>query len=167
MKNSGDLLEFLNSNALPYEMITHEPVFTMAESAKIVDRLPGVRCKNLFLQNKKKTSLFLVVTTAEKTVDLAALAEILGSGRLSLCSRETLASTLGVESGSLSPLALINDNQRRVQLVTDVDLDEEESLCFHPLENTSTVSMARPVFLEFCKKIDHQPTSFAIPHSRF
>ncbi|MFP3507467.1 YbaK/EbsC family protein [Burkholderia sp. SIMBA_062] len=114
----------------------------------------GARCKNLLLQDKK-CHYFLVVTTASKSLDLAGLSETLGSKRLSFASADRLFELLGIRPGSLSPLALVNDIAKRVRLVIDIELVDEEMFLFHPLECDASVSLSRSGLDVFLCGIEH------------
>ena len=61
-------------------------------------------------------------------------AKIRGS-RLSFGSSERLLNFLGVMPGSVSPFALINDDNVAVKVVLDKDMMEGSLLNFHPLTN--------------------------------
>ena len=56
--------------------------------------------------------MWLVVAIEDRAVDLKRLGEVLGAGWLSFGSPERLRRHLGVEPGSVTPLALINDESR-------------------------------------------------------
>ncbi|SAK73589.1 Prolyl-tRNA editing protein ProX [Caballeronia hypogeia] len=154
MQGKDDVLKLLEEMGIPFSCEEHDPVLNMSESGTLTLSLAGVRCKNLLLQDKKN-QYFLVVTTATKPLDLAALASALGSKRLSFASADTLFELLGIRTGSLSPLALINDPAGRVRLVIDVELNGETSFLFHPLENHASVSLSRSGLDTFLRHIEH------------
>ena len=157
MLGKEKLLELLEQKGVPFACEHHEQVLNMAESAQIKLSLAGVRCKNLLLQDKQGQH-YLVVTTPDKSLDLGALAEALGSKRLSFASAERLATVLGIGPGSLSPLALVNDADGKVHLVIDQDLSQEPIFLLHPLENTATVALAKPDLEAFLENIGHPAT---------
>lgn len=126
----------------------------MAESGKLTLTLQGDRCKNLLLQDKKGHH-FLVVTRATKSVDLAAATDALASKRLSFASADKLFELLGIRTGSLSPLALVNDKAKRVRLVIDDELAQETTFLFHPLENNASVSLSRNALDGFLASVAH------------
>ncbi|MGU7770410.1 prolyl-tRNA synthetase associated domain-containing protein [Burkholderia sp. MR1-5-21] len=154
MLGKDELLKLLDEWKIPFSCEEHDSVLNMAESAKLTLSLEGARCKNLLLQNKKG-HYFLVVTTAAKALDLAAMAETLGSKRLSFASSDKLFELLGIRTGSLSPLALINDTAKLVRLVIDLDLICESTFLFHPLENDASVSLSKPALDAFLAGIGH------------
>ena len=64
----------------------------------------------------------LVVALEDRAIDLKRLGERLVAGRLSFGSPERLARYLGVEPGSVTPFAVINDTDHKVTLVLDEGL---------------------------------------------
>jgi Ala-tRNA(Pro) deacylase len=157
MMERDELLNLLEQRDVPFECEYHEPVLNMAESGALKLSLAGARCKNLLLQDKLG-ALYLVVTTAQKSLDLSALAKTLNSKRLSFVSADRLFSLLGIRTGSLSPLALINDDACNVRPVIDEDLAHERVFLFHPLDSTATIALSRRDFEEFLQSIDHAPS---------
>ncbi|WP_396333709.1 YbaK/EbsC family protein [Burkholderia anthina] len=129
MSGKNHVLSFLEARKIPFECEEHDAVLNMAESGLLSLSVVGARCKNLLLQDKKGHD-FLVVTTAAKPLDLVALSETLGSKRLSFASADRLFALLGIRTGSLSPLALVNDEARHVRLVIDDELAAKTRSCF-------------------------------------
>ncbi|SAL80926.1 Prolyl-tRNA editing protein ProX [Caballeronia arvi] len=130
-------------------------MLNMEESGKLNLVLEGARCKNLLLQDKKG-QYFLIVTTASKSLNLSAAAEVLGSKRLSFASSAKLFELLGIQTGSLSPLALVNDEAKRTRLIVDSDLSEEATFLFHPLENNASISLSKQALDAFLGTIGHR-----------
>ncbi|CAN7669091.1 prolyl-tRNA synthetase associated domain-containing protein [Caballeronia sp. LjRoot34] len=157
MTDIDKLLEFLERNGIPFKYEGHEPVLNMRESDALHLSLPGVRCKNLLVQDKQGRN-YLIVTTANKALDLASVAKTFGSKRLSFASVDRLFELLGVRPGSLSPLALVNDRSGQISLVIDHDLMHEPMFQFHPLENTATIALSKRGLEEFLQRIDHPPS---------
>jgi Ala-tRNA(Pro) deacylase len=135
-------LAFLDSRKIPFSCEDHPPVFNMSDSENLSLSIHGVHCKNLLLKNKTG-DYFLVVTTATKSLDLTSAAVILESKRLSFASADSLYGLLGVRPGALSPFALVNDAERKVRLVMDLELADELAFIFHPIENNASISISR------------------------
>jgi Ala-tRNA(Pro) deacylase len=148
--DSDSILRHLSSIGLAYQLESHEPMLTMADVRSTLRSLEGGECKNLFLCDRKKRVYFLLVTSPWSRVNLAALGQRLGVGRLGLASDTDLLSMLGVASGSVSFLALFNDSERKVRLLIDSELWlHNERLLAHPLVNTMTVSVTRDEAIAF------------------
>ncbi len=136
----------------------HAPMFTVAESKKLRGELPGVHCKSLFLRDKKKT-MWLVVALEDRQLDMKALADIIGSARLSFASADRLRQTLGVEPGSVTPFALINDSggDAPVRVVLDAEMMRASVVNYHPLTNTATTAISPQDLVHFIADCGYQP----------
>lgn len=141
--------------------VEHEAVFTVAESSHLERNLEGGHTKNLFLKDAKG-QLFLVVAESHTPVDLKSLHKKIGAARLSFGKPELLMEVLGVPAGSVTALALINDDQKRVSVVVDERLMGYERINCHPLVNTATTSIARDDLLRFMRATGHEPLVVAI-----
>jgi Ala-tRNA(Pro) deacylase len=151
-----DLFARLAELGIAAHTVEHAAVFTVAESAKLQRELPGGHTKNLFLKDKK-SRLYLVVALGQTRIDLKTLPQRLGSDRLSFGKSELLADVLGVQPGSVTPFALINDTAQRVTVILDADMMRCERLNYHPLENTATTNIAREDLLRFIRSCGHEP----------
>ena len=146
-----DIYEFLESHKISYERHDHPAVFTVEESKRLSPELDGASTKNLFLRDKKGSRHSLVTVPEDKKVDLKTLSSALDSSRLSFASPERLKTHLGIEPGSVSLLAVLNDTEKNVEVFIDQEIWEDEAILCHPLVNTSTLIVPREdmgVFLE-------------------
>jgi Ala-tRNA(Pro) deacylase len=136
--------------------VQHPPVFTVDEAKALRGDLPGAHIKNLFLRNKKG-EMWLVVAEESRPIDLKALGERLGAGRLSFGSPERLMSYLGVAPGAVTPFALINDREGRVKVAIDKAVLERDPVNCHPLANDMTTAIAPRDLLAFIESSGHKP----------
>ena len=152
------LISFLEDLGISTRTHDHEAVFTVAESHKVKEEMPGGHTKNLFLKDKKG-KLMLVVCLNDTEVDLKSFHKKYDCGRVSFGNAELLWQHLGVRPGSVTPFALINDkDDQTVHLVLDHNMMQVELLNYHPLENNATTAIARGDLLKFFKATGHQPT---------
>jgi Ala-tRNA(Pro) deacylase len=159
----AELLARLDALGLRTETQGHEAVFTVAESAPVKARIPGAHSKNLFLKDKRG-GLFLVVAKDDTPIDLRRLHETIGAaGRLSFGSAELLRGTLGVEPGSVTPFAVVNDRDGRVRVVLDAILMSHPRVNFHPLVNTMTTGLSPDDLLTFLREAGHEPAVARLP----
>src|SRR5215469_1454756 len=121
MLSPQQLFARLAELGLAHATVEHAPVFTVEEAKTHRGILPGHHVKNLFLRNKKE-EMWLVVALEDRAIDLKRLGEVLGAGRLSFGSPERLRKHLGIEPGSVTPFAVINDASHQVELVLDSGL---------------------------------------------
>jgi len=154
---------FLRDHAIAAPRHEHPAVMTCEESDRLVPRLPGAKTKNLFLRDRKGRRHLLVTVPPECAVDLAALGDALGAGRLSFASAERLQRLLGIAPGSVSLLALVNDRARAVEFVIDRALWEADAIHAHPLVNTATVVLAHADLERFLAATGHPPSVIDVP----
>ena len=136
--------------------VDHAPVFTVEEAKELRGTLPGGHCKSLFLRNKKGRQ-WLVVCDEDRRLDLKALADRLGAGRLSFGSADRLMTALGVTPGSVTPFALLNDTERAVTVVLDKGMLAHDPLNYHPLANDRTTAISPDDLLKFVEACGHTP----------
>jgi Ala-tRNA(Pro) deacylase len=151
-----ELLDRLTALGIQTRTVEHPPVFTVEEAKTLRGELPGGHTKNLFLRNKKGR-MWLVTCLEDRDIDLKTLGEALEAGRFSFGSAERLMTYLGVEPGSVTPFAVINDTGGAVTMVLDKALTDIHPLNFHPLVNTMTTAIAPRDLLTFLKAVEHEP----------
>lgn len=156
------LYERLRQLDIAWKTFEHRPVFTVEESSGVVHTLPGCHTKNLFLKDKKG-GLTLAVVRADLRVDLPALAKQLSAPRYSFGSAELLIATLGIEPGSVTPFALMNDTALKVRPVLDEAMLKHDPVNFHPLRNDRTTAIAPADLVRFIKACGHDPIIAPIP----
>ncbi len=150
------LLAYLDELGIATRTLQHPPVFTVEEAKRLRGPLPGGHCKSLFLRNKKGV-MWLVVTMEHQKIDLRALADSLGAGRLSFGSPERLMRHLGVVPGAVTPLAVVNDGEHVVTVALDRAILEHDPLNFHPLDNAQTTAIGPDDLMRFLEATGHPP----------
>ena len=110
--------DFLDSLGIEYKRADHESLMTM-EACEEVDKLLG----------------------AEKPFKTKFLSRQIGTARLSFADGEQMEEYLNITPGSLSLMGLIFDKEKRVHLVIDKEVLEEEYFGCHPCINTSSLLM--------------------------
>jgi Ala-tRNA(Pro) deacylase len=157
----ADLFALLDRLGIAHTTVTHAPLFTVEQSRALRGLIPGGHTKNLFLKDKKD-ALYLVVALEDAAIDLKSLHRRLGaSGRFSFGSADALRDALGVEPGAVTPFAVMNDGEARVTVVLDAAMMSQETLNYHPLDNTMTTSIARDDLVRFLDATGHQPRILA------
>ena len=137
-------------------------MFTVEEATALYDSQPGGHTKNLFLRDKKD-GLWLVTLRDHLRVDMGALAKRRAAPRFSFGSAELLIATLGIEPGSVTPFAVMNDLGRAVTLVLDEVMLALDPLNFHPLRNDRTTAVSPQALLAFVRDTGHEPVIAEIP----
>ena len=153
----AELFAFLDRQGIVHATVEHPALFTVEQAQALRGQVPGGHTKNLFLKDKKG-ALFLVVAQEDARIALGGLHRQLGaSGRFSFGSADLLREVLGVEPGSVTPFAAINDTAGRVTVVLDAAMMQNATLNYHPLANTMTTSIARDDLLKFLRATGHEP----------
>jgi Ala-tRNA(Pro) deacylase len=150
-----DLFTRLEALGIATETTWHEPVFTVEEARAKRGELPGTHCKCLFLRDKKG-ALWLVVAEENRRVDLKELSVRLGADRFSFANAELMMRYLGVEPGTVTPFALINDREHAVRVALDAEMMKGEALHYHPLTNAATTRIGSAELLRFIENCGHQ-----------
>ena len=158
-----NIYRFLSEHHIPYERHDHPAVYTVEESRRLVPPLSGAKTKNLFLRDRKGQRHILVAVGHEKNVDLKALAELLGIGKLSFASPDRLLRFLGVEPGTVTMLAVVNDRNHAVEVVMDEPIWHAFAVQCHPLVNTSTLVILREHLLRFFEITGHPVQVVDVP----
>jgi Ala-tRNA(Pro) deacylase len=143
--------DYLEQHGISYIKHEHEPVFTVEQASEMDVNIEAQQCKNLFLRNKKGDRHFLVILEHHRHFDLKQFGEENGLGRLSFASSKRLKKYLGVEPGSVSAFALINDGNHHVEVYIDRDFNSEQNISFHPNQNDETLEITYQDFEKFIK----------------
>lgn len=152
----ADLRARLAALGIAETTVEHPPVFTVEQAKALRGELPGAHIKNLFLRNKKGR-MWLVTCLEDRKIDLKVLAEALNGGRFSFGSAERLMRHLGVEPGSVTPFAVINDPAGAVAMVLDKAVLEAQLVNAHPLVNHMTTAVSPQDLVRFLEAEGHAP----------
>lgn len=153
-----ELLKKLEELGIQYELVEHEPVYTIEDMNNLDQEIfKGAEiCKNLFLRDQKGKRHLLVVLCSEKQANLTAIQEQAFSSRLSFASPERLEKYLGLEAGHVSPMGLINDKTDSVEVLFDKDLKDKKLLAVHPNTNKASILITPEELEKFVKSTNHE-----------
>jgi Ala-tRNA(Pro) deacylase len=152
----------LTALGIAYEVHEHSPVFTVEESSHHTRHISGAHTKNLFL--KDKNGVFWLVTVPDDArVDLKALPDRIGCGRVSFGKAEDMERLLGISPGSVTALSAINDSNGAVRFALDAGLAAAEVINCHPLRNSATLSLTSADLVRALTHWRHAPIIAAIP----
>lgn len=115
-------------------------MYTVEEAAALNLPYPEAAAKNLFLRDDKKKNFYLLVARDDVPVNLKELREKIDSRPLSFASPQLLDEILGLIPGSVTPLGVLNDEERKVEVLMDSAF-EGKRIAMHPNENTATLWM--------------------------
>lgn len=156
MDRKQPVFDFLDARGIRYEWYEHPEAPTI-EIARQWWRDDGSKhCKNLFFRNHKGNRHYLVCFNCDHDLAIHDLEHLLkeslvskglpSCGKLSFTSPERMMRFLGLEPGSVSPFGLINDTDNHVHLFLDANLQQADTLSFHPNDCRGTVVISRHAF---------------------
>lgn len=147
MSHKAEVIAMLGELNIPCAIYEHEAAHTMEDCLALPYATPDVTfCKNILLCNRQLTDFYLLVMPPCKAFRTSEVSKRLGSSRLSFAPADVMREMLGVESGSLSPMAVWFDRCKQVKLVFDGEVRRAGKIAFHPCENTATVVFEQEVF---------------------
>lgn len=157
--------DFLDSFGIAYKRVDHEAAMTM-EACEEIDRTlsEGVEkgvaiCKNLFLCNRQATDFYLLLIPGDKPFKTKYLSAQIGSSRLSFAKPEYMEQYLDITPGSVSVMGLMNDKEKKVRLLIDKDVLQDEYFACHPCINTSSLRFKTSDLMEkVIPAMGHEPT---------
>ncbi|MCI9867610.1 prolyl-tRNA synthetase associated domain-containing protein [Rhizobium skierniewicense] len=156
-KTAQDLFAMLDGLGIEHKTTQHEPVFTVAESESLRDRIPGGHTKNLFVKDKKD-QYFVLTVEENAVVDLKTVHKVIdASSRVSFGKPEKMLEYLGVVPGSVTVFGAINDTANNVTFVLDEELMRHDLINGHPLSNDATTTIGRDDLIRFLEATGHVP----------
>ena len=148
MEKEIKVYDLLDSIGVPFVRVDHEAVMTI-EACKGIDEALGITInKNLFLCNRQKTAYYLLLLPGGKALKTKELSAQIPTTRLSFASGEDMEKYLNVTPGSATVMGLLFDPEKKVQLLIDEEIFEEEYMGCHPCINTSSIRFTTKDFLE-------------------
>ena len=142
-----------------YSVKYHEPILTIEQADKFGLAMEGLNLKNLFLREKKTGRFFMLIIDDHRQTDLKYFKEVAGWRQVSFAKEEELMEVLGLMPGSVTPLALFHDQEKRVVVVLGkeiVEALENEKVSFHPCRNDATLTMTKEDFLKFLSFVGNE-----------
>ena len=158
--------DFLDKLGIQYQRIDHEAAMTM-EACEEIDRALGDNttiCKNLFLCNRQETDFYLLLMPGDKPFKTKDLSAQIHSSRLSFAKPEYMEKYLDITPGSVSVLGLMNDSEKKVQLLIDEDVMKEPYFGCHPCINTSSLKFTTEDLMQkIIPALEHKPVTVTLP----
>lgn len=158
--------DFLDKLGVQYQRIDHEAAMTM-EACEEIDHALGDNttiCKNLFLCNRQETDFYLLLMPGDKPFKTKDLSAQIHSARLSFSKPEYMEKYLDTTPGSVSVLGLMNDSEKKVQLLIDEDVMKEPYFGCHPCINTSSLKFTTEDLMQkIIPALEHEPVTVTLP----
>lgn len=149
MNGQEKIYKALQELNIPFTYHEHPPAPTIEIAKKYWKDLEATHCKNLLFRNHKGNRHYMVVFEHMQNLEVKALEQRLRQGKISFASDWRLEKYLGVPAGSLSPLALVNDEENHVHVFIDENLLKASKISFHPGINTASIIISLEDFKRF------------------
>ncbi len=149
--NKAETYQYLTDQKISYEITEHEAVYNMEELDAVELPYPEWDAKNLFVRDDKKKNYYLITVKGDKRVNLKDFRKQHGLRNLSFASAEALMGIMDLQPGAVSPLGLLNDEEKRVYFFLDSEFDGNK-IGIHPNDNTATVWLQAKDLMELIKK---------------
>lgn len=150
------IFDILGELEISFEKQEHRAIFSEKDCEGVEILLEGIDVKNLFVKDKKG-NYGLVSMDLHKRADLKKIEKIFGFGRLSFCNEEELKVFLNITPGSVTPLCIMADTQKKVKVLFDENF-EGKKVIVHPLRNTASISIDFEDLKKFTKHFEHDFT---------
>ncbi|MEK6855238.1 MAG: YbaK/EbsC family protein [Nanoarchaeota archaeon] len=153
------LLSYLKKYHINYKIHKHPPVFTVEESKKIKQKIPGLSTKSLFLKDENN-NYYLISLPGEKRLNIGRLKKYFLIKELIFASPEELFRELHVMPGSVSIFAIIYSN--KTILALDNEVWDAKIVGFHPNINTETLELTHDDLKRFYDSVKAQKHIIAL-----
>ena len=133
--------DLLDSLGTEYFRIDHAPASgdDPALLEEIEKSLDAEICNNLILANRQRTKFYMMMIPSYKRFRSSDISKQAGSSRLHFAEPEYMEELIDCTPGSASVMGLMNDKEKRVQLLVDEDVLNAEYVGCHPCINTSSL----------------------------
>jgi Cys-tRNA(Pro)/Cys-tRNA(Cys) deacylase len=121
---TNNVTRMLDSHKVKYQAFELPPEKLGAqESASLLDVPAGIVYKTIVTRREQPGKFVLAVTPGDAEVDLKLLAKVLNEKKMQVATQAEAEKATGLQTGGISPLALIN---RGFQVVIDESAQELE-----------------------------------------
>lgn len=108
-----EIYKYLNDREINYEITNHQAVYNMDDLDSVDLPYKEFDAKNLFVRDDKKNNYYLITVKGDKRVDLKEFRKKYNTRPLSFAKEEELLDILNLTSGSVSPLGLLSDKEKK------------------------------------------------------
>ena len=149
--NKDQIYEYLGIRTIWFEVDSHKAVYNMADLLDVDISYPEGDAKNLFLCDDKKINYYLITVKGDKRVNLSKFRRDNGTRPLSFASSEELENIMGLIPGSVTPLGILNDKNKKVTVFIDSEFKPLDIIGVHPNDNTATLWLKTKDLIDIIK----------------
>jgi len=156
------LFDLFETLGIEFKNFEHQPAYTFDEMYEFTNKIPGAHNKNLLLHSPLR-GLVMIVMLGHDKLDLKACYETLEIAKSSFAKPEIMEEVLGITPGSVTPFALVNDKDHKIEVFLDEDMMSRDLLNYHPLRNDMTTTIKSKDLIKFLKHTGHQYKVVKLP----
>lgn len=158
--------DYLREQGVEFEVTEHPAVFNMEECAELNLPYPEDDAKNLFVRDDKRRDYYLITVKGSKRVNLKAFRKQEGTRPLTFASPEELLEIMGLTPGSVTPLGLLSDDERKVHFYLDEEFTAGSGrIGVHPNDNTATIWLRTEDLLRLIREHGNTVNLTSVPES--
>ena len=115
--------------------------------------------KNLFLKDKKKKTMYLLIAKHDTNTDFKSLAKHLKTGGSNIRGGdiEVMEDLLKVKKGCVNLFSILNDADNKITLLMDKSLYDQKEIGFHPMQNDATTAIKKEDMEKIIELSGHAP----------
>ena len=149
-----EIYNYLKEKNIWHEITEHKAVYNMADLAEVEIPYPEADAKNIFVRDDKKKNYYLITIKGDKKVNLKAFRKKYQTRPLSFVSEGDMLKIIGLQPGSVTPLWILNDDERKVKVYIDKYFFENSGIVVvHPNDNTATLWLKTKDLVEIIKEV--------------
>ena len=149
-----EIYNYLKEKNIWHEITEHKAVYNMADLAEVEIPYPEADAKNIFVRDDKKKNYYLITIKGDKKVNLKEFRKKYQTRPLSFVSEGDMLNIIGLQPGSVTPLGILNDDERKVKVYIDRYFFENSGIVVvHPNDNTATLWLKTKDLVEIIKEV--------------
>lgn len=147
----------LDELGIPYERVDNDPAGPMEDCDLVSEKLGSEIRKSSFVHNQDKSQYYLVIMPAHKAFNTKAFMEKMECTHPSFASEEDMLDMLHTTPGTASIPCLMQDKEKRVRLVIDREIANDEWFASNACDNRSHFRIkTNDLLTKFCPAIGHR-----------
>lgn len=151
--NKSDIYNYIKAKDIWFEITEHKAVFNMEELNEINLPYPESNAKNIFVRDDKKRNYYLITIKGSKKIDLKKFKQQNNTRHLSFASTNDLKEMINLTPGSVTPLGLLNDKEKKIIFYIDDYFTKNNSIIgVHPNDNTATIWLKTNDLIDIIKE---------------
>lgn len=150
-----DIKQYLKNLNINFKTHLHPSVYTCEEADKYNQSIKGIHSKNLFLKDRKSKIFYLMVIPANRDLKIKNFEALLNQ-KLKFANENNLKEILNLAPGAVSPFALINDKDSKVNILINKEIWNSNFVSFHPNINTETLEITKEDFHKYINSLNNK-----------